>query len=1049
MSMAETIWRERYAHPGEESWSDTAKRVARFIAGAESVDKQEEWFKKFFEIIDSKQFIPGGRILANSGRPQANLLNCFTIPLEDSRESIGQMLKEFLIISGTGGGVGISFSKLRPKGTSIITNGGESSGPISFMDCVDQIASTIKTGGQRRAAILLSMSVYHPDILDFIHHKIDMSKLTNANVSIEIDSKFLSAVKEKRTWDLIWANKVVKTVNAKDIWDKIVENALLVGEPGVLNMGLAREQSNSEYFNEIICTNPCISADTLVATADGRGEISIKELADKGDDVPVYCLDSNGNTSIRIMRNPRITGYKQPIFTITLDDGSVFRTTGNHKVRLKNGDYKEVKDLINGDSLHIMTKYHASIKDIFSKTNSRSQDYIWVNNGRANNYSEHRLIAAFYNSTTIPRNYVVHHKDHNAQNNKPENLLIMPKEDHDILHNQNMIGDNNPMRRAQTEWSDKKWQTYRDHMSEATGGEMNGRFSGYTNQQIKDHVIKITKKIGRRISWGEWEKYARIHGLPLNFCKWREDHLGGILGLFKWAALECGYDHIDVDPRLLKRYQKLLNDGYDCQIDGNTIVFNKKCEICTKNFKTLRRETGICSNACAMRKATRMSCSQEAKNKKAKNKNNEHNIVREQQAKIYSDLRFALGRDPVLRTEFKKACQKNGIIQEIGRRSSPFKNVAEIQEAANRYNHKVVSVIMSDHEDVYNGTVDEYHNFFIGGWESKTKSGKPSKTFINNLQCGEVFLPAYGCCCLGSLNLSSFVSNKNEFQWEEFRLSVSVGIRFLDNVLSVNTYPLPEIKVQSAKERRIGLGIMGLHHAMLKMGIKYSSADGLEFTEKIYEVLRNVSYMASSALATEKGPFPAFDSEKYLASGFTKTLPTKIRSAIRKNGMRNVCVNTQAPCGTTSIIAETSSGIEPIFAPMYTRRYNTNKGYAKETLMDPLLREFIKSKRSVSHFEGAYDISPEKHFAIQEAAQRYIDNSVSKSVNLPVDYTSDKLNKTWLKYADTLKGATLYRQGSRGKEPLTPVEIDTKLADVQEAESSISTEACKDGKCSI
>ena len=203
-SLSEIIHQERYAHTGETSWSDTAKRVAKFISQGEPEEIQEEWYRKFFSIIDEKKFIPGGRILANSGRPRGQLLNCFVLPLEDSRESIGQMLKEYLIISGTGGGVGISFSKLRPKGTTIVTNGGVSSGSVSFMDCVDSVAHTIKTGGGRRAATMISLSVYHPDLEDFLSHKLDLAKLTNANVSVEVDERFLHAVKNNQDWDLVW-----------------------------------------------------------------------------------------------------------------------------------------------------------------------------------------------------------------------------------------------------------------------------------------------------------------------------------------------------------------------------------------------------------------------------------------------------------------------------------------------------------------------------------------------------------------------------------------------------------------------------------------------------------------------------------------------------------------------------------------------------------------------------------------------------------------------------------------------------------------------------
>src|SRR5690606_9419192 len=139
-------------------------------------------------------------------------------------------------------------------------------------------------------------------------------------------------------------------------------------------------------------TNPCVTGDTLVYVADGRGNVPIKKLAEEGKDVDVFCLNNNDKISIRKMRNPRITGYCQNIYKIKLDDGSVIRDTGNHKLQLKNGNVVCAKDLKYGDSLKIITRYEASIKEIFKEANSNSQDYFWLNNGFKNSKSEHKII---------------------------------------------------------------------------------------------------------------------------------------------------------------------------------------------------------------------------------------------------------------------------------------------------------------------------------------------------------------------------------------------------------------------------------------------------------------------------------------------------------------------------------------------------------------------------------------------------------------------------------------------------------------------------------
>jgi ribonucleoside-diphosphate reductase alpha chain len=569
MSLPDIILKERYLQQGEQTWEDVAKRLARSVAMAEDSTKFDEWNQKFFDELKNFNFIPGGRIITNAGKSKPYLLNCNIISVDDSRESIGEMLKEILMISGTGGGVGLSFSKLRPKGTAITTNGGFSSGPISFMRCADQVAATIKTGGGRRAALMISLSVYHPDIEEFLHVKLDLGQLTNANISVEIDNKFIQAVKDDANWDLTWAGRIVKTVKAKEIWDKIITNAWKCGEPGIMNLGYMNEMSNSYYYSKIESTNPC----------------------------------------------------------------------------------------------------------------------------------------------------------------------------------------------------------------------------------------------------------------------------------------------------------------------------------------------------------------------------------------------------------------------------------------------------------------------------------------------GEIPGPAYASCDLGSINVSNFVRD-GKFDRKAFEQTVEVGVRFLDNVLTINEYPLSKLKEVGTGDRRIGLGLCGLHYGMLKMGIKYSSEAGIEFTEKIYEILRNHSYFYSTELALEKGSFAKYEPEKFLKSAFVKTLPTKIREKIRKDGIRNVCLNTQAPTGTTSILANVSSGIEPIYAPVYERTFWSGDDKKKEIVADSLFDEMMNSGQDVSAFEGALEISPEQHIAIQEAAQRYLDQSISKTINLPKSYEVTELSDVVLKYIPRLKGITFYREGSRGDSPLKPLDINKYSKRNKTAEDTKEI-SCPSGVCSV
>ena len=289
---------------------------------------------------------------------------------------------------------------------------------------------------------------------------------------------------------------------------------------------------------------------------------------------------------------------------------------------------------------------------------------------------------------------------------------------------------------------------------------------------------------------------------------------------------------------------------------------------------------------------------------------------------------------------------------------------------------------------------------------------------VSTNPCGEIWLEPYGCCDLGALVLPRFVVD-GHVDWEQLEQTTITAVRFLDDVLTVNNYPLPEIAENCQKVRRIGLGVMGLHSMLLELGLKYSSEDALGFVDELFDFIKITAYNASVDLATEKGAFPAFD-ERMLESGFCRELPTQLRDHIRENGIRNCAILTIAPTGTTSMIPDVSSGIEPIPAPVYwrTRFVNTDDGSRKREINLVVRDEYNKYRDVV---EGAADIPVEAHFKMQAIVQKHIDNAVSKTINLPTNYEVDELAELWLKYLPHMKGSTFYRWGSREFEPISPV----------------------------
>jgi ribonucleoside-diphosphate reductase alpha chain len=278
--------------------------------------------------------------------------------------------------------------------------------------------------------------------------------------------------------------------------------------------------------------------------------------------------------------------------------------------------------------------------------------------------------------------------------------------------------------------------------------------------------------------------------------------------------------------------------------------------------------------------------------------------------------------------------------------------------------------------------------------------------------CGEQGLPAWGVCNLGSINLASFVEN-GEFNFEKYDEVIKTAVRFLDDAIDTEKYLYREIEETQERERRQGLGTMGLADALIKMKIRYGSEESLRLIDKIYEQLRDTAYNTSIELAKEKGGFPMFEAKKYLQSGFIRTLPSEITSKIKKYGIRNALILTEAPTGKISMLAGVSSGIEPIFSFSYIQ---TDR-LGERTVFHPVYQEWIdqNGKDTIpSYFVVADDLTPEEHIKVQALIQKYTDSSISKTVNAPKTHTIEDVEKLYqLAYESGCKGISYMRDGSR------------------------------------
>jgi ribonucleoside-diphosphate reductase alpha chain len=340
--------------------------------------------------------------------------------------------------------------------------------------------------------------------------------------------------------------------------------------------------------------------------------------------------------------------------------------------------------------------------------------------------------------------------------------------------------------------------------------------------------------------------------------------------------------------------------------------------------------------------------------------------------------------------------------------------------------------------------------FFVDRYNKMANSHYYTSIRCTN-PCGEQGLPGWGVCNLGALNLSNYVkeSESGHSFWSgvseasfnpamiEQRIDLEhladvtrKAVHFLDNIIDKTPYVMVENERQQKGERRVGLGVMGMAEMLIRAGIRYGSEASVEVTNKIFETIRNAAYESSIELSRRRGPFPKFLAESLLESGFSQTLPEYIRDGIRQNGLRNVTLTTIAPTGTTGSMTSTSTGIEPYFMFRFEQRGHLGANIVEE----PIVREFRAATghkgELPDHFVVTEDLGPDEHLGIMAAAQKYIDSSISKTCNLPNDFSVGDIERFYRKlYEMGCKGGTVYRDGSRD------VQCLVKLDDPNEAKA--------------
>jgi|CXWL01.1.fsa_nt_gi ribonucleoside-diphosphate reductase alpha chain len=954
---------------------------------------REAWAAKFYDLMARWDFLPNSPTLMNAGRELQQLSACYVLPVPDSMEGITKSLAAQSMIQKSGGGTGFSFSRLRPNGDLVKKTQGVASGALSFMKLFDTMTDVVKQGGTRRGANMAILRYDHPEIMDFIRMKTQPGVMENFNVSVGVDAAFMRAVLADAEYDLInpRTGKPAGKLRAKEVFDAMVELAWKTGDPGyvVLDRINASGSNTTPALGQIESTNPCFAGHVRLAT--DRGLLTFEELY--LDKTALSVATDNRVPSLQSTSVGSVAAKTVMKPGITMRPAvPVFKTRKNWPVfRLETTHGYEV----------VATKDHRFFTPTGPKALSELKpgDPILLQSG-AGTWSSNHALPPFF-----PKNQLKARIDRGEA-------------------------------RLPTAWSREV-------------GEFLGWISG-------DGWVSSHKPKGREIPnhtvglmFGSEEKKFLAPKFKALIKEWTGltgagVERNGTLSLYYKSSLYY----------LLRSFGACADDGLRKEVPES--LWSAPREAVVGYLSALFTADGTVNIA-----KTKQRCSIRLANSSKK-------LLQQVQLLLLNEgivsrlyLRRAGGDKlmPDSRRQPKKYAfsdQYELIITKTGRRlflerigfllSSKQAKAVSWERKMSRGAYKetfvtrVATISPAGSCDVYCTTEPETHSLVAGG--------------IVSANCGEQPLLPWEPCNLGSLNLSAFVTGETGAgRWDFPRLkeTVATAIRFLEDVIEVNNYPLPEIEALAKGNRRIGLGVMGWAEALVKTATAYADPEACKLGDKVMSFINGAALEASEKIALERGVFPNWKDSVYD--------PDSTHFRGQKRLPRHCARTTIAPTGTIAIAAGLQGGgIEPFFAIAYTR-YNAKalemlkagKQPADKDVffeVNPLFKDLAekndwfglgektllrrvdenhKSLKGIPEipdriqrlFATAHDISTETHVRMQAAFQQHTDNGVSKTINLPETATVDDVRGAYLlSYELGCKGITVYRDGSKAQQVL-------------------------------
>lgn len=939
--VSQRIWDMKYRYrngsgPLDADLDATWWRVARALAAPER--DPERWAKRFHEALADFKFLPAGRVIAGAGTGRTvTLFNCFVMgAIPDDMSGIFENLREAALTMQQGGGIGHDFSTLRPQGAPVKGVGADASGPLSFMDVWDAMCRTIMSAGSRRGAMMATLRCDHPDIEAFVEAKRDARRLRMFNVSVLVTDAFMQAVKDDADWNLVFGGQTFKTVKARALWERIMRATYEVAEPGVIFIDRVNRRNNLHYCENIQATNPCVTAETWVQTAEGP-----RQVADLVGRPFVALVDGKSHPSGQA--GFFATGTK-PVLRLRTAAGHSLRLTADHRV-LKVGR---------------LTRW------------SRETEWAAAGELKAGDQivlHDHRRAAQWDGAHTEAEGY----------------LLGLLLGDGTLKDDKAVISAWKPAQAA-------------NGVAEPSGVE-----------GIMEAALSAARTLPHRADFNGW---VEVRGR----AEWRLSlgavkTLAGTLGLAPGrktmtpaiektsSAFHCG---------LLRGLFDTDGSVQGTQAKGISVRLAQNDLAALEAVQRMLLRLGIVSSICRERRAAGQRPMPDGKGGLRL-----YDCAAQHELVIAGD-NVGLFAESIGFADHDKALRLKTLLSAYRRQPNRERFVAEVE-----------SVEADGAADVYDVQIPGVNAFDANG------------LYAHN--CGEQPLPPYGACLLGSINLAALVKNPftadAQLDLEALERLVPTAVRMLDNVIDVSRFPLPQQDKEAKAKRRIGLGVTGLADALIFCGVRYGSSDAVRLTREWLGAVQRFSYLASADIAAEKGFFPLYERTRFLSGETVRGLPEDVRTAIGRYGIRNALLNSIAPTGTISLLADNvSSGIEPVFAFSHVRHVLQPDGSKREEKVEDHAFRTWRALRGneappTEVFVDAQTLTPADHLAMQAAAQAFVDSSISKTINLPRDISFEAFKGVYEEaYAQGCKGCTTYR----------PNDVTGAVLEVAPAEATVS-----------